>query len=236
MKIRSRWLTKFAALTAVATFRLLFWTCRKKFLGDVLEQRMDPTVNDEHFVLSVWHDALLLPTFAAPKWLRKRCCCLVSQHQDGSYLADAMAWMDYTTVRGSSRRGGVEALRQLLTDTAGKHIIVTPDGPRGPRRVMKPGVAFIASQTGRRLLPGAFVVKNGWRVKGSWTDLVIPMPFTTIYLITGRPVSIPQDTPRSQLTQYVAAAQQAMDEINEEAERLAGRNSPQSAFPSVKAA
>lgn len=51
------------------------------------------------------------------------------------------------------------------------------------------------------------------------------MPFTTIYLITGRPVSIPRDTPRSELTQYVAAAQQAMDEINEEAERLAGRNS-----------
>lgn len=236
MKIRSRWLTKVAAFCAVAACRMLFWTCRKKFLGDVLERRMDPSINDEHFVLSVWHDALLLPTFAAPRWLRKRCCCLVSQHQDGSYLADAMAWMDYTTVRGSSKRGGVEALRQLLTDTQGKHIIVTPDGPRGPRRTMKAGIAFIASQTGRRLLPGAFVVKNGWRVKGSWTDLVIPMPFTTIYLITGQPVSIPENTPRSELGQYVAAAQQAMDQINEEAERLAGRHSPQSTFPTAKAA
>jgi lysophospholipid acyltransferase (LPLAT)-like uncharacterized protein len=236
LKIRSRWLNKAAAFSAVAVCRLLFWTCRKKFMGDILEQKMDPTVDDESFVLCVWHDALLLPTFAAPLWLRKRCCCLVSQHQDGSYLADAMAWLNYTTVRGSSKRGGAEALRELVNDTAGKHIIVTPDGPRGPRRTMKPGAAFVASQTGRRLLPGAFVVKNGIRLRGSWTDLLIPFPFTTIYIMTGEPVSIPQGLTRSELGQYVAAAQRGMDTLNEEADRMVNSKQPPSTAFRARAA
>ena len=197
---------------------------------------MHPSVGDEYFVLCVWHDALLLPTFAAPRWLRKRCCCLVSQHQDGSYLADAMAWMDYTTVRGSTKRGGVEALRQLVNDTAGKHIIVTPDGPRGPRRKLKHGAAFVAAQTGRRLLPGAFVVNRGWRIPGSWTDLLVPMPFTTVYIMTGEPISIPEGISRAELGDYVIAAQQAMDVLNAEADRMVNGQQPQETIRHAKAA
>ena len=236
MKIRSRWLTKVAAFSAVALCRLLFWTCRKKFVGKTLERRMNLSDDDEYFVLCVWHDSLLLPTFAAPKWLRQRCCCLVSQHQDGTYLADAMAWLDYTTVRGSSRRGGVEALRQLVNETAGKHIIVTPDGPRGPRRVMKHGAAFVAAQTGRRLLPGAFVVNRGWRIPGSWTDMLIPVPFTTIYVITGNPISIPTELSRLELGNYVAEAQQAMDRLNDEADQMVHAKQPPSSAFRAKAA
>ncbi len=236
MKIRSRWLTKAAAFSAVALCRLLFWTCRKKFIGVAVERCIETSQDDEYFVLCAWHDALLLPTFAAPLWLRQSCCCLVSQHQDGSYLADAMKWMDYTTVRGSSNRGGVEALRELVNDTAGKHIIMTPDGPRGPRRVLKQGAAFIASQTGRRLLPGAFVVKNGWRIPGRWTDLLIPRPFTTIYVMTGEPIAIPPDIPRVELRKYVAIAQLAMDRLNDEADRIVNAKQPPASAFTAKAA
>lgn len=198
-------------------------TCRKRFIGTVPEARLEITGDQsdpEHFVLCVWHDALLLPTFAAPRRLRKQCCCLVSQHHDGSYLADAMSWMDYTTVRGSSTRGAIDALRQLLNDTAGKHIIFTPDGPCGPRRRLKHGAVFIASQTGRRLMPGAFVVKSGWRIQGTWTDLLIPKPFTTIYIVTGQPIAIPAGVSRQELAQYVSVAQQAMDRLNDEADQM----------------
>ncbi len=228
MKIRSRLLTKVAAFCAVAACRVLFATCRKRFIGKILEDGLKPSYDQadaERYILLVWHDALLLPTFAAPKTIRKQCCCLVSKHQDGSYLADAMSWLDYKTVRGSSKRGGAEAIRELISDTAGRHIIITPDGPRGPRRQMKVGAVFLASQMGRGLLPGAFVVKHGWRVRGSWTDLVIPMPFTTIYLIAGEPISVVADAPREQLERYVDVAQQGMDRLNEEAEQMFSRQS-----------
>ena len=147
-----------------------------------------------------------------------------------------MAWMDYTTVRGSTKRGGVEALRQLVNDTAGKHIIVTPDGPRGPRRTLKHGAAFIAAQTGRRLLPGAFVVNRGWRIPGSWTDLLVPMPFTTVYIMTGEPISIPEGISRAELGSYVQAAQQAMDVLNAEADRMVNAQQPPVTTRHAKAA
>jgi lysophospholipid acyltransferase (LPLAT)-like uncharacterized protein len=224
-------LTKIAAFCAVFALRLLFATCRKQFVGEVLQaglKKLDDPNNTEYYVLCVWHDALLLPTFAAPLPLRKRCCCLVSRHRDGSYLAEAMALMDYATVRGSSQRGGTEALRELLTQTAGKHIIFTPDGPQGPRRQLKHGVAFVASQLGRGLLPGAFVAKRSWRIRGTWTDIVIPMPFTTVYLITGDPISVPSNLTRDELTRYVVEAQEAMDRLNDEADRIyAGGSQPE---------
>ena len=239
MKIRNRTITKFASFCAVILFRLLFLTCRKKFIGKVPEARLETVrgqIDREHFVLCVWHDALLLPTFSAPRPLRQQCCCLVSQHTDGSYLADAMALMDYTAVRGSSKRGGAEAIREIVDGTAGKHIIITPDGPRGPRRQLKVGPLYIAAQTGRRLLPGAMVVKNGWRIRGNWTDLLIPMPFTTIYLITGEPIAVPANLERHELHNYMTIAQDAMDRLNEEADKMYSRQPGNEFIPRRKAA
>ena len=223
MKIRSRWLTWIAATSVVGLARLLFATCRKVYVGVDERRRLDyaPTPDDpERFVLCVWHDELLIPTFAAPRSLREQTCCLVSQHQDGSYLANAMALLGYSTVRGSSRRGGATALRQLLDDTAGKHIVFTPDGPCGPRRQIKQGCVFVASQLGRSLLPGAFVATRGWRPKGKWTDLLIPKPFSTVYVVMGEPITIPCDLSRGQLDHYIALAQQAMDRVSEQAQRM----------------
>ena len=230
MKIRSRWLTWVAAASVVGLSKLLFATCRKIYVGVDERKRLDyvPTSDDpERFILCVWHDELLIPTFAAPRGLREQACCLVSQHQDGSYLANAMELLGYSTVRGSSRRGGTAALRQLLDDTAGKHIVFTPDGPCGPRRQLKQGCVFVASQLGRSLLPGAFVATRAWRPKGKWTDLVIPKPFSTVYVVMGEPIAIPSDLSREQLNHYIALAQQAMDRLNEQAQRmLSGERQP----------
>ncbi len=223
MKIRSRWLTWIAAASVVGLSRLLFATCRKVYVGVDERKRLDyvpPADDPERFILCVWHDELLIPTFAAPRGLREQTCCLVSQHQDGSYLANAMALLGYSTVRGSSRRGGAAALRQLLDDTAGKHIVFTPDGPCGPRRQLKQGCVFVASQLGRNLLPGAFVATRAWRPKGKWTDLVIPKPFSTVYVVMGEPIAIPGDLSREQLDHYIALAQQAMDRLSEQAQRM----------------
>lgn len=223
MKIRSRWLTWVAAATVVGLTRALFSTCRKVYVGTDDRKRIDYVPEDddpERFVLCVWHDELLIPTFAAPRKLREKTCCLVSQHQDGSYLANAMALLGYSTVRGSSRRGGATALRQLLEDTAGKHIVFTPDGPCGPRRQLKQGCVFVASQLGMSLVPGAFVATSGWRPKGKWTDLLIPKPFSTIYVITGDPIRVPADLSREQLHDFMAIAQQAMESVEATASRL----------------
>ena len=239
MKIRSRWLTKIAAFCAVAAGSLLLRTCRKRFVGDALIDRLqdsDDPGSQENFVLCVWHDALLLPTFGMPYCIRRQSCGLVSRHQDGSYLADAMTRLGFVTVRGSSQRGGAEALKHLLTETSGKHIILTPDGPRGPRRQMKPGAVFIGAKTGLRVLPSAFVAQRGWRVRGGWTDMLIPMPFTTVYFVAGEPIAIPADLTRPELEHYRTVVQQAMDRVNEHAEQMIGSQATPIAVEQRKAA
>lgn len=171
-------------------------------------------------VLCVWHDLLIIPTFVAHKANRGRNCCLVSKHQDGSYLAEAMAFLDYGTVRGSTKRGGAGAVKQLLEDTAGKHIVITPDGPQGPRRKLKPGAVYVASQTGKVICPGAYACQRAWKIAGSWTDMVIPKPFTTVYAVTGHAIAVPPDLSREQLDGYVARVQAAMDHLSVQTERL----------------
>jgi lysophospholipid acyltransferase (LPLAT)-like uncharacterized protein len=174
----------------------------------------------ERFILCVWHDCLLIPTFAAPRALRCITSCLVSQHQDGSYLANAMALLGYKTVRGSSRRGGAQAVRQMLDETAGRHIVITPDGPGGPRRQFKAGAVYVASQLGRKILPGAYTATHAWYIKGSWTDMIVPKPFSTVYVAMGNPISIPPDLSRDQLDQYVEQVQREMDAHSDQIERL----------------
>lgn len=223
VKIRSRWLSKIAAYLLVTGFRLLFATCRKVHIAPDARWALDhpdAAKLPESFILTAWHDALVIPTFCSNYPTRHRTCCLVSQHQDGGYLADSMALLGYRTVRGSSSRGGAAAMKQLIADTEGLHIVITPDGPRGPRREMKAGPVFLASQTGRRILPGAYVCRRGWRIQGSWTDMLIPKPFTTIYLVTGEPLSIPSGLSREELQEQVQRAQRAMDEIHAHADAL----------------
>lgn len=232
MKIRSRWLSICLAWALVTGFRLLLATCRKVYIAPEPRLQLDQAGTSDHperIVLCAWHDALIIPTFGASAALRRRTCCLVSRHQDGSYLADIMHFLGYTTVRGSSNKGGAAALKQLLEDTAGKHIVITPDGPRGPRREMKPGPVYLASQTGRPLCAGAYICRNGWRMQASWTDLLIPRPFTTVYLLTSAPIHIPPELSREQLQHYIRVAQEEMDRMDVAAQAiLSGQPIPES--------
>ncbi|MFM7831341.1 MAG: lysophospholipid acyltransferase family protein, partial [Planctomycetaceae bacterium] len=82
------------------------------------------------------------------------------------------------------------------------HLAITPDGPRGPRRVMKEGVVFISSRSGRPLVPTGMAVSNAWWVPGSWTNLAIPKPFSRAILISGSPIEVPEDVPREQFAAW----------------------------------
>ena len=127
MKIRSPLLTNLAARLAVSLGRMLFLTLRGDFprtMGGAYEKSPP-----ENFVFVTWHESLLPPILSGRI---RNTVALISQHQDGSYLAAAMQQLGIRPVRGSSSRGGSRALRELMKTTGGKHVLLTPDGPRGP--------------------------------------------------------------------------------------------------------
>src|SRR6185369_6171521 len=111
--------------------------------------------------------------------------------QDGSYLTEFMRHVGIRGVRGSTNHGGDQALRELMRATSDCHVFITPDGPRGPRRVLKEGIVFLASRTGRSIVPCASGCTRAWSFQGRWTDLTLPKPFSRAIYVLGPPIHVP---------------------------------------------
>ena len=114
--------------------------------------------NAPQHILAFWHEHLLLMLHS--RW-RLPMSVMISQSKDGEYIARVFDWYGVESVRGSSTRGGAMALRELIREArAAKNIAFTPDGPRGPRRVLKEGVVVAAQATGLPIVPIAFAAKK----------------------------------------------------------------------------
>ena len=86
---------------------------------------------------------------------------------------------------------------------------------------MKYGIVYRASQTSRPIVPTAFSARRAWRVRGRWTDLLIPKPFTKVWLLGGDPITVPAGLSREELSVYRDQVQQALDDLCVRADRLA---------------
>lgn len=222
MKIRSVWLTKLAVRVGVTALRLLFATCPKRFVISPGTNAYDPDLA-ERFLYCVWHDVLLFPMLMGQA---HHMSGLTSKHQDGSFLAEAFRLLKIAPFRGSTSRGGAQAVRQLLEAADKLHITITPDGPRGPRRQMKEGIVFLASRTGKGIVPMAFGCRRGFRIRGTWTDMLIPFPFTTTFVIADEPIRLSKELTREELDAAVQQVQSTMDRLYARLDDLvAGRTS-----------
>jgi lysophospholipid acyltransferase (LPLAT)-like uncharacterized protein len=115
---------------------------------------------------------------------------LVSAHRDGGKLADAVGAWGYHVVRGSSTRGGANGLLGLTRALGrGETVALTPDGPRGPARIAKPGAITAAQQTGAFILPMAAAASAAWHT-GSWDRFLVPRPFSTVRIVYEPPFTV----------------------------------------------
>lgn len=105
-------------------------------------------------ILSFWHAHQLM----IPVGYRGAVAnVLISRHRDGELIARIISRFGHRAVRGSSTRGGALALRELIRiGRSGADLVVTPDGPKGPRQVAKLGVIQLAKATGLPIVPLAF--------------------------------------------------------------------------------
>ncbi len=113
---------------------------------------------------------------------------LVSQNTDGQYATNVLHSMGFKTVRGSSSRGGFEAVRSMSAVLRnGFDCAITPDGPRGPAEVVKSGLAHI-SRLGN--LPLISMGSSGWPAVrfASWDSFLLPLPFARVVVVEGRPI------------------------------------------------
>jgi hypothetical protein len=210
VKIRSRLLTKLVTVVGVMVIRLLFGTCRLRAVTEAPGSNCYESTGDRRYLYCLWHDQLLMTVFSGRP---QKMAGLVSGHRDGSYLADAMQSVGIAAVRGSSKRGGSRAMAELLQRVRDFHVAITPDGPRGPRRKIKTGIVFLASRSGRAIIPGAYACHHSWTIRGSWTDMMIPWPFTVIHAHGGPPFVVPPNLERGELEQYARRLEQEMERL-----------------------
>jgi lysophospholipid acyltransferase (LPLAT)-like uncharacterized protein len=149
-------------------------------------------VRDRPVIFTIWHNRLLmLPRVFDPSFPTRQSYGLISASRDGDLIADWIERSGYGTIRGSSSRKGVIALRQLMdTLAANGNVLFTPDGPRGPVYQATPGVIFLAQKSGAPIVPIHMEYSSCWRMK-SWDRFIVPRPFATLRAVFGAPISIP---------------------------------------------
>jgi lysophospholipid acyltransferase (LPLAT)-like uncharacterized protein len=215
MKLRNPWLIRLLAMLAAWLIRLWVNTLRYRIVlpPDAGKHPADP--RRQRCIYAFWHETLLFPTR-----FPTRIHVLISQHADGEFIARVCGHLRYGVVRGSSTRHGASALRRLLRLSRRTHLLVTPDGPRGPRRVVQPGLIYLASRTGLPIHACGVAYTRAWRAR-SWDRFAVPRPWSLAVGVLAPAVRVPPNLDRKGLEQYRLLVEEHFHEATAAAERLA---------------
>jgi lysophospholipid acyltransferase (LPLAT)-like uncharacterized protein len=181
----------FAACVAPLLIRGLVGSCRAT-LGNA--HLLDEARRGEPFIGVVWHEHLI---YLANVFRGTGFAVLVSRSRDGEIGTRIAHRLGLRTVRGSSSRGGEDALGEIV-DLAqnGMTVAFIADGPRGPRREMKLGAVMAAKLSGRPIVPISCAMRRSVRLN-SWDRMQVPLPFTRIVSWAGEPMPVPADASRA---------------------------------------
>lgn len=209
MKIRDRRLIALAGWLGTGVVHTLSATLRfdHRSVGPVPLDPLQPPAR-EAFIYALWHEDFLIPV---ARFGNPNVSALVSAHADGQVLGSLLRAKGMRAVCGSTGRRAVAAVRELLREHSG-HLAVTPDGPRGPRRVVQPGVVYLASRTGLRVVPIGVGHHKPWRVN-SWDSFAVPRPFSRVRCVFGQPLAVPPGVRSDALGAHARLLQAELDRV-----------------------
>ena len=189
-----KFLYEFVVVPAGLGLVRLFWRSCRVVAVDGAEHLTQTLQQAPSLIPCYWHQHQL---FCA-KWLLERSSeglrtgFLISPSVDGEIGAMMVARANGVVIRGSSSHTGARALRDFYEALVKQGIspIITPDGPRGPRFVCKPGAVLLAQMSGRAILPMSYCASYATLIK--WDKFVIPWPFARIVISVGEPIYVPR--------------------------------------------
>jgi lysophospholipid acyltransferase (LPLAT)-like uncharacterized protein len=215
MKIQHPLLVRAVGSTGAFLVRNLGRTLRYHF------RYKDPSVAPEvaretgrRYIYAFFHEVMIFPAYY---WNWPEMHILISEHRDGELIAQIIRRLGFTVVRGSTTRGGARALRQMSLRIDQGHLCVTPDGPRGPRRSVGQGVAYLGSRTGLPIVGAGMAFKRPWRAR-SWDRFCVPRPFSAAACVAPAPVYVPPDADRDTIESCRLEVERRMQAASLEAE------------------
>jgi lysophospholipid acyltransferase (LPLAT)-like uncharacterized protein len=188
-----RFAWRIVAALGVSLIRMFWRTCR-----------VVRVIGDEHMAGALAHHPSLIPVY----WHQHQLFCarylleqaprglklgfLISPSVDGDIGVMIVSKFGGHSIRGSASHTGARALRDYYDALVKQGISpsITPDGPKGPRFVFKPGAILLSQMSQRPMLPLAFAASRAWLI--AWDKFVIPWPFSKIVIAVGQPRQVPR--------------------------------------------
>jgi len=218
MKIEHPLINKLGGLLGSAAIRS--WMSTLDYKVAFYDRNCDPAFSGcrGQKIYIFWHEYILFPIY-----LRGHCnlSMLLSRHRDAEILSHAAHHLGFDFVRGSTRRGGVAAMRELLRKSRKMHLTITPDGPRGPRRRLAPGAVFLASKLGLPLVAMGYGYDRPWRVRSAWDHFAVPRLGSRARAVVSPAIHVPSDLDRKGLEHFRLRIEQLMNRLTSEAESWA---------------
>jgi lysophospholipid acyltransferase (LPLAT)-like uncharacterized protein len=183
---------------APSTLRALARTWRVEVLG---EEHRRALGEESGYLVCMWHGRMLI---GLSLFGHQEVRVLVSHSKDGDLSQELLLASGFKVLRGSSSRGGARALREMLGYLHdGECLVITPDGPRGPRHSTNPGLAWMARATGYPVLPLGMVAERAWHAS-SWDRFTIPKPRSRVIASFGAPVWVPREADEARMETLTA--------------------------------
>jgi len=146
----------------------------------------------QKMIVAIWHQRILVVMGYARRFSLYKPSVMISRSRDGEMIAKVYSRFNFRPIRGSSSRGGKEALASMVEDLVHNQLAVhILDGPRGPRGVVKPGLIVMAQLSAVPIVPVYISVNRAW-VLNSWDHFIIPKPFSTVVIRWDSPIYVPQ--------------------------------------------
>ena len=209
-----------AALCWIAAqyIRLVWYTGRWRVEGKEAADRLFE--QGRPLILATWHGRVLMVPYG---WRHSdKVHILVSAHRDGRLIGRTLAHFNMQTVTGSTQRGGTEALRRMHRLTRHGSIVgLTPDGPRGPRMRISPGVVQLARLSGAPIFPLAFSARP-CHVFETWDRFMLPFPFARGLYLWGEPITVARDADEATIEAARIALEESLNEITGRADAALG--------------
>lgn len=144
-------------------------------------------------VIAIWHQQFFSVIRYFQKYRKYKPCIMISQSKDGDIISNIASRCGWTPVRGSSSRGGIGALKNIIKTLRHSRLAVhVVDGPKGPMGKIKPGLIHLARTSNAAIVPFSVSCDRAWFFN-SWDRFMLPKPFAKVILKFGKLIKIDRD-------------------------------------------
>lgn len=199
--------------------------CLRVWLGtlnvhlDLDDPAVDPRRGGAGHIFCIWHETIL---FLGHYFRDCGMHVMISRSADGEFVTRTIECLGYKAVRGSTGRGGPRAVREMLRDRAAPNLVLTPDGPKGPRREAQMGAVYLASRLQMPLVAVGGGFDRAWRMN-SWDRLVMPRPFSRAAICVAPAFHVPLDADEGVLEVYRRRLETELLTMTDKADAIVGR-------------